>query len=70
MRHVDVIIVGMGPTGATLAGLLGQVGVSVAIFDKLPNLYPLPRALGLDRETMRIVQELGIAEQVAPHIAD
>ncbi|MBP8019162.1 MAG: bifunctional 3-(3-hydroxy-phenyl)propionate/3-hydroxycinnamic acid hydroxylase [Hylemonella sp.] len=70
MRHVDVIIVGMGPTGATLAGLLGQVGVSVAIFDKLPNLYPLPRALGLDHETMRIVQELGIAEQVAPHIAD
>lgn len=69
MSKVDVIIVGLGPTGATLAGLLGQHGLRVAVFDRLPDLYPLPRAIGLDQETMRIVQELGVAERMAPHVA-
>jgi len=69
MNKIDVIIAGLGPTGATLAGLLGQSGLSVAVFDRLPDLYPLPRAIGLDQETMRIVQELGVADRMAPHIA-
>jgi 3-(3-hydroxy-phenyl)propionate hydroxylase len=69
MNPFDVIIVGLGPTGATLAGLLGQAGVKVAVFDRLPDLYPLPRAIGLDQEAMRIVQELGLGERMAPHIA-
>ena len=68
MTEVDVIIVGMGPTGATLAGLLGQRGVRVAVLDRLPDLFPLPRAAGLDHEVMRIMQELGIADRLAPHI--
>ena len=66
----DVIVIGLGPTGATLAGLLGQRGLSVAVFDRLPDIYPLPRAIGLDHEAMRIVQELGLADAMKPHIAD
>lgn len=69
MNEVDVIIVGLGPTGATLAGLLGQRGIRVAAFDKLPDLFPLPRAAGLDHEVMRIMQELKVADRVAPFIA-
>jgi 3-(3-hydroxy-phenyl)propionate hydroxylase len=69
MNQVDVIISGLGPTGATLAGLLGQRGLSVAVFDRLPDLFPLPRAAGLDHEVMRIAQELGIADRVASHVA-
>ena len=67
--NVDVIIVGLGPTGVTLAALLGQRGIRVAAFDKLPSLYPLPRAIGLDHEVMRIVQELGVAEKVLKNTA-
>ena len=59
MTEADVLIVGLGPTGAALAGLLGQRGVSVAVFDRLPDLYPLPRAIGMDHEVLRVVQELG-----------
>lgn len=66
----DVLISGLGPTGATLAGLLGQRGLRVAVFDRLPDLYPLPRAIGLDHEAMRIVQELGVSGRMAGHIAD
>lgn len=63
----DVVIVGLGPTGATAAGLLAQQGLSVLVFDRLPGLYPLPRAAGLDHEAMRIMQELGIANRVLPY---
>jgi 3-(3-hydroxy-phenyl)propionate hydroxylase len=69
MTPFDVLIVGLGPTGATLAGLLGQRGLRVAVFDRLPDLYPLPRAAGLDHEVMRIAQELQVADRVAAHIA-
>lgn len=63
-----VIVVGMGPVGVTLAGLLGQRGISTAVFDKLPGLYPLPRAAGVDHEVMRIAQELGVAARLEPHV--
>jgi 3-(3-hydroxy-phenyl)propionate hydroxylase len=69
IKQADVVIVGLGPTGAALAGLLGQRGMRVAVFDRLPDLYPLPRAAGLDHEVMRIAQELRIAERLAPHIS-
>lgn len=69
MKNVDVIVVGLGPTGAVLSGLLGQRGLSVAVFDRLPDLFPLPRAIGFDHEVMRVMQELGIAESVLAHAA-
>ena len=47
-NDADVVVVGFGPTGATLAGLLAQHGLGVVVFDKLPDLYPLPRAVGMD----------------------
>ncbi|HKQ84822.1 MAG TPA: bifunctional 3-(3-hydroxy-phenyl)propionate/3-hydroxycinnamic acid hydroxylase [Steroidobacteraceae bacterium] len=64
----DVLIVGLGPTGATAAGLLAQRGLSVLAFDRLPGLYPVPRAVGLDHEVMRIMQELAVADRLAPYI--
>jgi len=65
----DVIVVGLGPTGAALTGLLTQRGLRVAAFDRLPDLYPLPRAIGMCHEAMRLFQELGIAERLQPHLA-
>lgn len=69
LRDVDVLVIGLGPTGATLAALLAQRGVRVAVFDRLPDLYPLPRAIGLDHEALRIWQGLGLADALAPHLA-
>jgi 3-(3-hydroxy-phenyl)propionate hydroxylase len=67
-RDADVLIVGMGPVGVTLAGLLGQNGISTVVFDKLTDLYPLPRAAGMDHEVMRIAQELGVAARLEPYV--
>ena len=63
----DVLIIGLGPVGATLAALLGDAGVDVLAIDKSSDVYPLPRAAHFDHEIMRVFQQLGIAETVLQH---
>lgn len=60
----DVLIIGGGPTGVTLAALLAKRGVSVIVAEKEVDIYPLPRAAHIDHEGMRILQEAGAAESV------
>jgi 3-(3-hydroxy-phenyl)propionate hydroxylase len=61
----DVIIAGLGPVGATLAGLLGECGVETLVLEREADIHDLPRAVHFDDETMRIFQALGVAEEVA-----
>jgi 3-(3-hydroxy-phenyl)propionate hydroxylase len=60
-RDFDVVVVGCGTTGLTLARLLTSAGVRVAVVDRwrLPVSYP--RATHLDDEIMRVFQTLGLA---------
>jgi len=58
--HYDVAIIGYGPTGATLAKLLGQAGLSVAVFEREAGIYPMPRAIHFDGEVMRVFQNAGV----------
>lgn len=64
MTDADVAIVGYGPVGQSLATLLGRLGWSVVVFDRQAGLYPLPRACHLDHEAMRILQSMGIADEI------
>ena len=61
----DVIVVGCGPVGMTLAVLLAQRGHSVTILERWSNRYPLPRAVHLDHEVARIFQSAGIGVELA-----
>lgn len=56
---VDVAVVGYGPTGQVLASMLGRRGHRVAVFERWPALYGLPRLTHIDGETARIVAAAG-----------
>ena len=60
--EVDVLIVGYGPVGATLAGLLGRYGVRTLVVDRAPAILNMPRAIALDNEALRILQLVGLAD--------
>jgi len=61
---IDVLIVGCGPTGAALANLLGAAGVHVLALDRNQGILPLPRAVHVDGEVMRIFQAMGLAPEM------
>jgi hypothetical protein len=63
----DVVVIGFGPSGAVAAALLGQAGVRTLVVDRTHEVYPKPRAIALDHEIMRVFQNLGLAEAIAPH---
>ncbi len=65
--NFDCIVVGAGPTGAVLANLLGRAGHRVLILERDEEVYPLPRAVHLDHEVMRVLQQLGVTERFAQH---
>ena len=64
----DCIIIGYGPTGATLANLLGLCGLKVMVLEREAQVYHLPRAVHFDDETMRVFQTVGIAEELSKKI--
>jgi 3-(3-hydroxy-phenyl)propionate hydroxylase/flavoprotein hydroxylase len=63
--EVDVAIVGFGPVGQALAALLGRAGHSVLAVERFAEIYRLPRAVHLDHEIMRLLQGLGVADELA-----
>lgn len=62
----DVIVVGLGPVGLILANLLGQQGHRVLGVDKILESYRFPRAIHLDAEIIRILQLVGLSDQLLP----
>ncbi len=61
---VTVLVVGAGPTGLTAAALLGQRGIACVVIERRTAPYALPRAVHLDDEAMRILQEVGVAQRL------
>jgi len=67
MNKHDIIIIGLGPTGGTLANLLALHGFSILIIEKEKSFYPLPRAVHFDDEIMRVFQTIGITNKFLKH---
>ena len=67
-QSFDVAIVGTGPVGLMIANFLGLYGIRVVILEQLDKLIDYPRAIGIDDESLRTLQAVGLADQVQAHI--
>ncbi len=68
-RHpdFDVVVVGAGPVGLTLANILGLQGVRTLVVDERDSLIDYPRGVGLDDEALRTFQSIGLVDRILPH---
>lgn len=65
-QPIDVLVVGAGPTGLTLACELLRMHLRCRIIDKLPGPNEASRALGLQPRTMELFQIRGIIKRFLP----
>jgi 3-(3-hydroxy-phenyl)propionate hydroxylase len=64
IESTDVLIIGAGPTGLTLANVLGRNGVNVIVIDRKTGTVQEPRAVSIDDESLRTMQAVGLADEV------
>ena len=62
----DVVIVGYGPTGMLAAVKLGRAGHRLRSSSATTTLYMLPRVGIVHDDVLRMFQEIGIVEKIAP----
>lgn len=60
----DVAVVGAGPVGMTLSLLLARRGWRVACVERWPAPYGRPRAVGVDFEAARVLQDAGVINEI------
>jgi 2-polyprenyl-6-methoxyphenol hydroxylase-like FAD-dependent oxidoreductase len=60
--EADVLVVGAGPTGLTLAGLLRAMGVTVRIIDRQLDRVRESRALAVQPRTLEVLRGLGVTQ--------
>jgi 2-polyprenyl-6-methoxyphenol hydroxylase-like FAD-dependent oxidoreductase len=60
----DVLVVGAGPVGLTLAGELARHGARCRIIDRLPQPLTYCRAIGVTPRTLEVWEDMGIAREM------
>lgn len=62
--RTDVLIVGAGPTGLSLACQLIRHGVDFIIIDKKETTTPYSKAIGVQARTLEIYEQMGLADKL------
>jgi len=63
-KSIDVLVVGAGPTGLTLACELLRRSLQIRIIDRLPAQTTQSRALGLQARSLEVFEKLGILDKI------
>ena len=61
---LDVLFVGAGPTGLTLAAQLQAMGATCRIVDRQPDRVHESRALAVQPRTLEVLRGLGITQEL------
>src|SRR5918997_2853044 len=64
ISETDVLVVGAGPTGLTMAAELAVRGVGCRIIDKAPARSQHTRALVVQARSLELMQKMGIADEL------
>jgi 2-polyprenyl-6-methoxyphenol hydroxylase-like FAD-dependent oxidoreductase len=64
LQTYDVIVVGAGPVGLTLAIDLGRRGVRTLLIERSPTTLPYPKMDRSNARTMEFYRRIGIADRV------
>src|SRR5882757_10703028 len=65
----DVVIVGAGPIGLTAANIMGSLGISTILLERNGLTSDMPRALVVDDEYIRLLDNLGILPDLREHLS-
>ncbi|CAM3705299.1 FAD-dependent monooxygenase [Smaragdicoccus niigatensis] len=65
--NLDVLIVGAGPTGLTLACDLVRRGLNIRIIDHAETGFPGSRAKGVQPRTLEVFHDLGVLDDLVEH---
>ncbi len=60
----DVLIVGAGPTGLSLACQLIRYGIDFVIIDKKDQITRYSKAIGVQARTLEIYEQIGLADEL------
>jgi 2-polyprenyl-6-methoxyphenol hydroxylase-like FAD-dependent oxidoreductase len=63
VTNTDVIIIGAGPTGLSLACQLVRYGIDFVIIDRKIGVTTHSKALGVQARTMEIYEQLGVVQE-------
>jgi 2-polyprenyl-6-methoxyphenol hydroxylase-like FAD-dependent oxidoreductase len=64
-----IAIVGSGTAGPAAAIFLARAGHAVTLFERAPQKLPVGAGFMLQPTGMAVLQELGLAEELRPHVA-
>ena len=64
MTQTDVLVVGAGPTGLTLAYDLARRGVAVRVIDRVPEFPHGSRGKGLSPRSLEVFDDLGVIDRL------
>lgn len=67
-HHYSVAVIGAGPTGLTLANLLGNAGVRTLLLEANEATVSEPRAVSIDDESLRVIQQIGLDDEVKSEV--
>jgi 2-polyprenyl-6-methoxyphenol hydroxylase-like FAD-dependent oxidoreductase len=62
-HDIDVLVVGAGPVGSTMAADLLRRGLRVRLVDKAPRAFEGSRAKGVQPRTQEVFEDLGVLDE-------